>query len=83
MRPKLKQKLHHHEERKRANDSSSKEEVTVDDEARPLLPPTRSVVMFSNPRLPNITDAVKAELPKFVTFTELREPLDLIYTNDS
>ena len=82
--PKLKPKLqyHHHEERKRANDSSSKEEVPVDDEAQPLLAPTRSVVNFPNPRLPSTTDAVKAELPKVVAFTELREPLDLIDTND-
>ena len=54
----------------------------MDDEARPLLAPTRSVITFRNPRLPSITDAVKAELPKVVTFTELREPLDLIDTND-
>ena len=54
----------------------------VDDEARPLLAPTRSVVKFPNPRLPNVTDAVKDELPKYVTYTELREPLDLIDTND-
>ena len=54
----------------------------VDDEARPLLAPTRSVVKFPNLRLPNITDAVKAELPKVVVFTELRKPLDLIDTND-
>ena len=42
-------------------------------EARPLLDPTMSVLKFPNPRLPNITDAVRAEL---------REPLDLIDTND-
>jgi len=78
----VKQKLHHHEERERANDSSFEGEVTVDDEAQPLLAPTQSVVNFPNPRLPSITDAVKTELPKVFTFTELREPLDLINTND-
>ena len=80
--PKLKQKLRHHEERERANYSSFKEDVMVDDEARPLLAPTRSVIKFPNPRLPNVTDAVGTELPKVTTFTELREPLDLIDTND-
>ena len=47
-----------------------------------MLAPTRSVIKFPNPRLPSITDAVKAELPKVVTFMELRKPLDLIDTND-
>ena len=77
--PKLKQKLHHHKLRERVSDSSSEEGVT---EARPLIAPTMSVIKFPNPRLPNITDAVKAGLPKVTTFTELREPLDLIDTND-
>ena len=54
----------------------------MDDEARPLLAPTMSVAKFPNPRLSNVTDAVGTELPKVVTFTELREPLDLIDTND-
>jgi len=47
-----------------------------------LLAPTRSVIKFPNPRLPNVTDAVGTELPKVTTFTKLREPLDLIDTND-
>jgi len=64
--PKLKQKLHHNKLRERVSDSSSEEGVTVDDEGRPLLAPTMSVIKFPNPRLPNIT------------FTEL----DLIDTND-
>jgi len=80
--PKLKQKFHHDKLRERVSDSSSEEGVTVDDEARPLLAPTMSVIKFPNPRLPDITDAVRAELPKVITFTELREPLDLIDTND-
>ena len=54
----------------------------MDNEAQPSLAPIRSVIKFPNPRLPNITDTVKAELPKVTTFTELREPLDLIDTND-
>ena len=73
MWPKLKQKLHQHKLRERVSDSSSEEGVTVDDEARSLLAPTMSVIKFPNPRLPTITDAVKAEL---------RELLDLIDTND-
>ena len=54
----------------------------MDDEAQPLLAPTWSVVKFPNLKLSNITDAVKAELSKLTTFTELREPLDLIDKND-
>ena len=80
--PRLKQKFHHDKLRERVSDSSSEEGVTVDDEARPLLAPTRSVITFPNPRLTSIADAVKAELPKVVTFTERRKPLDLIDTND-
>ena len=76
--PKLKRKLqqlHRREEREMANDSSSEEE---DNEARPLLAPTMSVI----PSMTGIADDSPAQPPKAITFTELREPLDLIDTND-
>ena len=76
--PKLKQKLqqlHRREERETANDSSSEEE---DNEARPLLAPTMSVI----PSMTGTADDSPAQPPKAITFTELREPLDLIDTND-
>ena len=79
--PKLQQKcqqLHRREERETANDSSSEEEVTTSDEAQPLLTPTTSIVEFPNPQFHNNNPRPL----KVVTFTELREPLDLIDTND-
>ena len=82
--PKLQQKcqqLHRHEERERADDSSSEEEVTTSDEAQPLLTPTTSIVESPNPQLHNAADNSPRPL-KVATFTELREPLDLIDTND-
>ena len=89
--PKLQQKLqqlHRREEREKSNDSSSEEEETLDHEARPLLAPTTTLIAFPNPMLPNEADAandspMKAQLPKVVTFSELRQPLDLIDTKDS
>ena len=73
--PKLKQKLQHlhrREEREMANDEEE------DNEARPLLAPTMSVI----PNMTGIADDSPAQPPKAITFTELREPLDLIDTND-
>ena len=82
--PKLQQKrqqLHRREERETANDSSSEEEVTTSDEAQPLLTPTTSIVEFPNPQFHNEINNNPRPL-KVATFTELREPLDLIDTND-
>ena len=81
MWPKLQQKcqqLHRREERETANDSSSEKEVTTSDEA---LTPTTSIVEFPNPQFHNEINNNPRPL-KVVTFTELREPLDLIDTND-
>ena len=85
--PKLQQKLQklrRHEERERANDSSSEEDVMGNHEAHCSLAPTLTVI-----ELPDIADRDSDSRPlkdqppiKTTTFTELREPLDLIDTND-
>ena len=85
--PKLQQKLQelcHHEERERANDSSLEEDVTVNHDAHCSLAPTMTII-----ELPDIADRDSNSRPlkdqppiKVATFTELREPLDLIDTND-
>ena len=83
--PKLQQKLQRlHRLRETANDSSSKEEeASVDHEAQPLLAPTMSVVEFPTSLDTAGDSLLKVQPPKVANFTELREPLDLIDTNDS
>ena len=82
--PKLQQKLQqlqHQEESESFKDSISEEET------RPLLAPTTTIIEFPDEQQPITIDTaddrpVKAPHLKTVAFTELREPLDLIDTND-
>ena len=82
--PKLQQRLQqlrHQEESESFKDSISEEET------RPLLAPTTTIIEFPDEQKPITIDTaddcpVKAPPLKTVAFTELREPLDLIDTND-
>ena len=69
VRPKLQQivlQLCHHEERERSTNGNNS--VDVAQEARPLLTPTVSII--------------ERPTPQPLVFNQLREPLDLIDTND-
>ena len=75
VRPKLQQtvqKLCCHEERASSNGNSSDEDVDVDHEDQPLLSPTMTVIERPTPRPLGVKNV----------FNQLREPLDLIDSND-
>ena len=94
MRPRLQQivqQRYHREERASSNGNSSDDEVDADHEARSLLAPTVTVVERPIPLLHGVInkdDSISIKSQPLVVsteendFSELREPLNLIDTND-
>ena len=82
--PKLQRRfrcLHDYMNRKRSNDSSSEEE---NHEISTLIAPTTTII---DPPHPDLHDAIEKDIRPLITpytnFIELREPLDLINSNDA
>ena len=79
--PKLQQRIHqlcHHEERDSSNSRVNKTDAMTDHETRPLIAPTTSVIGRPNREPLMVISSNTKPGPCTKTFTNLREPLDLI-----